>query len=235
MKTGRFMALLLCAAVTAVAFNGCASKVRAPADEREMDSSHTDDARSAPSAGVLYRQRAVEPTLSEDRAAIRQPAGEREIVPPLGPDEELWVIARASGAAAPSAEEPVYPSLRAKATDGGVDVPLPLQAHRRRRRHRRLHRHRRRHASSTTTRTTEKIEAVYVFPLPQNAAVNEFVMTIGERHIRGIIREREEAERIYAEAKQQGYVASLLTAGAPQHLHPVGRQHRAGQGASTSS
>ena len=52
---------------------------------------------------------------------------------------------------------------------------------------------------------------MYVFPLPQNAAVNEFVMTIGDRHIRGIIREREEAEQIYAEARQQGYVASLLT------------------------
>jgi hypothetical protein len=41
---------------------------------------------------------------------------------------------------------------------------------------------------------SEKIEAVYVFPLPQNAAVNEFVMVIGERRIRGIIRERQEAE-----------------------------------------
>ncbi|MEE8153812.1 MAG: VIT domain-containing protein [Phycisphaerales bacterium] len=57
----------------------------------------------------------------------------------------------------------------------------------------------------------EKIEAVYVFPLPQNAAVNGFVMTIGERKIRGIIREREQAQRIYNEAKRQGYVASLLT------------------------
>jgi len=56
-----------------------------------------------------------------------------------------------------------------------------------------------------------KIEAEYIFPLPQNAAVNEFVMTIGDRKIRGIIREREEAEKIYAEAKSQGYVASLLT------------------------
>jgi Ca-activated chloride channel family protein len=56
-----------------------------------------------------------------------------------------------------------------------------------------------------------KIEAVYVFPLPHNAAVNEFVMTIGERRIRGIIRARKEAEQIYAEAKQQGFVASLLT------------------------
>jgi len=57
----------------------------------------------------------------------------------------------------------------------------------------------------------EKIEAVYVFPLPQNAAVNEFVMVIGERRIRGIIREREEAEQIYREARRQGHVASLLT------------------------
>jgi Ca-activated chloride channel family protein len=56
-----------------------------------------------------------------------------------------------------------------------------------------------------------KIEAVYVFPLPHNAAVNEFLMVIGERRIRGIIRERKEAEQIYQEAKQQGYVASLLT------------------------
>jgi Ca-activated chloride channel family protein len=56
-----------------------------------------------------------------------------------------------------------------------------------------------------------KIEAVYVFPLPQDAAVSEFIMTIGERTIRGIIREREEAERIYEHARSQGHVASLLT------------------------
>jgi Ca-activated chloride channel family protein len=58
---------------------------------------------------------------------------------------------------------------------------------------------------------SEKIEAVYVFPLPQNAAVNEFIMVIGQRRIRGIIRERQEAEKIYKEARRQGYVASLLT------------------------
>jgi Ca-activated chloride channel family protein len=57
----------------------------------------------------------------------------------------------------------------------------------------------------------EKIEAVYVFPLPDNAAVNEFLMTIGDRKIRGIIREKDEAQRIYNEAKRQGYAASLLT------------------------
>ncbi|MCB9852318.1 MAG: VWA domain-containing protein [Phycisphaerales bacterium] len=57
----------------------------------------------------------------------------------------------------------------------------------------------------------EKIEAVYVFPLPQNAAINEFLMTIGDRKIRGIIRDREEAEKIYNDARRQGHVASLLT------------------------
>jgi Ca-activated chloride channel family protein len=57
----------------------------------------------------------------------------------------------------------------------------------------------------------EKIEAVYVFPLPENAAVRDFVMQIGDRRIRGIIREREEARQIYREARRQGHVASLLT------------------------
>jgi Ca-activated chloride channel family protein len=57
----------------------------------------------------------------------------------------------------------------------------------------------------------EKIEAVYLFPLPEKAAVSEFVMTIGERKIRGILREKEEALRIYRDARAQGYRASLLT------------------------
>ena len=54
----------------------------------------------------------------------------------------------------------------------------------------------------------EKIEAVYLFPLPEKAAVSEFVMTIGERKIRGILREKEEAEQIYRDARAQGYRAS---------------------------
>lgn len=58
---------------------------------------------------------------------------------------------------------------------------------------------------------SDKIEAVYIFPLPQNAAVTDFVMIVGDRKIRGIIREKEEAKRIYQQAKSQGYRASLLT------------------------
>jgi len=56
-----------------------------------------------------------------------------------------------------------------------------------------------------------KIEAVYVFPLPQDSAVTDFLMVIGDRTIRGIIREREEAEKIYMDARRAGHTASLLT------------------------
>lgn len=61
----------------------------------------------------------------------------------------------------------------------------------------------------------QKIEAVYVFPLPANAAVNEFLMTVGDRKIRGVVREREQARQIYESARSQGYVASLLTQDRP--------------------
>ena len=55
-----------------------------------------------------------------------------------------------------------------------------------------------------------KIEAVYVFPLPERAAVSEFLMVIRNRTIRGIVREKEEAEAVYHQARAQGYRASLL-------------------------
>ncbi len=55
-----------------------------------------------------------------------------------------------------------------------------------------------------------KIEAVYTFPLSEHAAVDDMTMTIGERVIRGQIKEREEAARIYEEAKRAGHVASRL-------------------------
>jgi len=57
---------------------------------------------------------------------------------------------------------------------------------------------------------TEKIEAVYVFPLPQAAAVDDLTMLIGERIIKGKIMRREEAQATYAAAKQLGQVAALL-------------------------
>ncbi len=56
----------------------------------------------------------------------------------------------------------------------------------------------------------EKIEAVYVFPLPQNAAVDDMTMTVGDRTVRGRILPREEARTVYETARAGGQVASLL-------------------------
>lgn len=127
-------------------------------------------------------------------------------------EEELWVVAKYQGEAQPPATDdgPGTGALLARTPESQQPVPVPLK-----------------HTDVkadiagylATVDVTQnyhnpfnsKIEAVYVFPLPHNAAINEFVMTIGQRKIRGIIRERAEAERIYQEARGQGYVASLLT------------------------
>jgi Ca-activated chloride channel family protein len=57
---------------------------------------------------------------------------------------------------------------------------------------------------------SEPVEAVYTFPLSQNSAVDAMTMRIGERTIRGRIMKREEARKIYEQAKTDGKTASLL-------------------------
>src|SRR5438552_16098850 len=54
-------------------------------------------------------------------------------------------------------------------------------------------------------------EAVYAFPLPEDAAVDRLRMTVGQRIIEGEIKERKVAEKIYEQAKSEGKKASLLT------------------------
>ena len=55
-----------------------------------------------------------------------------------------------------------------------------------------------------------KIEAVYAFPLPPDAAIDDMTMLIGERTIRARIKRREEARAIYDAARKSGHVAGLL-------------------------
>ncbi len=57
---------------------------------------------------------------------------------------------------------------------------------------------------------SEPLEAVYVFPLPDEAAVDEMEIKIGDHIIKGSIKKREEAKEIYEQAKQQGRTAGLL-------------------------
>ncbi|MCY4155139.1 MAG: VIT domain-containing protein [Gammaproteobacteria bacterium] len=145
---------------------------------------------------------------------------------PEAMDAEVWVIAKASpeeqvGAAeehiAAGDEDTLDPGSGAMVvhlppdSERGVatEAPLPLQ-------HTAVDAAIAGHISTVRVKQQfanpfdTKIEAVYVFPLPQQAAVSEFLMVIGERTIRGILREQEEAEAIYRAARDQGYQASLL-------------------------
>lgn len=54
------------------------------------------------------------------------------------------------------------------------------------------------------------VEGVYVFPLPDGAAVDHMRMWIGERFIEGEIREKEKAKKEYEQAKAAGKKASLV-------------------------
>ena len=131
---------------------------------------------------------------------------------PAGPmpstDEEIWVIERPPVQMRPIGDGPRTGAMVTTLEE--KEVPLPLK-----------HTDVKARVGGyiATVEVTQqfhnpfegKIEAVYLFPLPQNAAVSDFLMIIGTRRIRGIIREREEARKIYDEAKRQGYVASLLS------------------------
>ncbi len=54
------------------------------------------------------------------------------------------------------------------------------------------------------------LEAIYVFPLPDDAAVGAMSIQIGDRTVKGMIKTREEAARIYEKAKREGRVAARL-------------------------
>ncbi len=53
-------------------------------------------------------------------------------------------------------------------------------------------------------------EGIYVFPLPEDAAVDHLRMQIGERVIEGQIREKETARKEYQQARDSGKKASLV-------------------------
>ncbi len=213
--------LMLCVAATMCAVQvGCSSSSeQAPnaASETFADSSgaaakRTGEALSAatPSGDFAASEVASGSAVAGQMGGALNPSKVRSTFE-LMPGEELWVIAKGFDQAAPANDEtPGCGTLMAKLPDAEKEVPVPLK-----------------HTAvvgnidgyiATVDVTQQfhnpcnsKIEAVYVFPLPDNAAVSEFVMTVGERKIRGIIREREEAEKIYNDARAQGHVASLLT------------------------
>jgi Ca-activated chloride channel homolog len=57
--------------------------------------------------------------------------------------------------------------------------------------------------------STDWVEGLYVFPLPAGSAVDELIMRIGDREVRGEIKEKQAARQAYEQAKSAGQRASL--------------------------
>jgi hypothetical protein len=131
-----------------------------------------------------------------------------------GPDhrpvDELWIISKGDLLQAPKAKRPKAGHMYARPSLAGGGSAMVLE---------------RTNVSATIVGGAatvdvrqryrnprqQTIEAVYSFPLPHDAAVSDFVMTVGKRRIRGIIRVRQQAELLYRQARRAGYVASLLS------------------------
>ena len=58
--------------------------------------------------------------------------------------------------------------------------------------------------------TSEWVEGVYVFPLPEDAAVDHLRLTVGDRVLEGVIRERTQAKATYEQAKREGRRTGLV-------------------------
>lgn len=58
--------------------------------------------------------------------------------------------------------------------------------------------------------TNEWMEGLYAFPLPENSAVNQLHMQVGERLIVGEVREKAQAQRMFEQARANGQRATLV-------------------------
>ncbi len=61
-----------------------------------------------------------------------------------------------------------------------------------------------------TNPSQEWVEGIYIFPLPEDAAVDTLRMKVGDRSLLGVIKEKQEARRTYEAAKQEGVKTSLI-------------------------
>ncbi len=116
----------------------------------------------------------------------------------------------ATTASAPSAEAAAVaaPALRGRAGAGGPEVPFAL-----------VHTSVRAQVSGDVARvevtqyyanpSPDRLEAIYTFPLPPNAAVTDMLFRIGNRVVLSEVHRREEARRTYEAARAEGKTAAL--------------------------
>jgi Ca-activated chloride channel family protein len=222
------------ALISAVVISSCAVSPE-PEAKIKIESREEARARRAPApvgenevaSGPAPELPAVSPAMSMPRAVATRMApvsrhfgagpADRDAFASVGPGEELWIIATPSTTAEGNEDDSPgsgamvtrFPDDIDEQTGKAKEIPLPLK-------HTDVRAAINGYISTVNVRQkfenpfNEKIEAVYMFPLPEKAAVSEFLMVIGERRIRGIVRKTEEAQSIYNAARSQGYQASLL-------------------------
>jgi Ca-activated chloride channel family protein len=67
------------------------------------------------------------------------------------------------------------------------------------------------HVTQTFSNNSDNwVEALYLFPLPEDSSVDQLRMLVGDRVIEGQIIEREQAKKTYEKAKQEGKRAALV-------------------------
>ncbi len=61
-----------------------------------------------------------------------------------------------------------------------------------------------------TNQSNDWVNGLYVFPLPENAAVDHLMIEVGDRKIEGQIKEKKVAKKLFEQAKRNGKKASLV-------------------------
>jgi len=142
----------------------------------------------ATSAAVLWLAMLLCPTSRADQDSQRpRPAPDGEILSWPGPDGEI--LPR------PGPGEEFRPFLL-ESTRVETTITGPVA-----------------HVEVTQTwknSNADPVDGLYIFPLPENAAVTDMSLQIGRRRIHGEMRRREEAQAIYEQARREGRVAGLL-------------------------
>ena len=131
------------------------------------------------------------------------------LVPPvLPPMLALSTLLAVPSLAAPPAPPPGQGALLTR-TESGETVPVPLQ-------HTEVEAAVTGNVAQVEVIQTfhnpydRKIEALYVFPLPDRAAVSHMEIRLADRTIAGVVKTRDEARRIYQDALARGRVTALL-------------------------
>ncbi|HSD20917.1 MAG TPA: VIT and VWA domain-containing protein, partial [Anaeromyxobacter sp.] len=116
--------------------------------------------------------------------------------------------ASAQEAAGETTEAPFTPKLTGRAADGKAVLEFPL-----------VHTRVAAQVTGNVARvevtqfyanpSPDRLEAIYAFPLPPNAAVTDMLFRIGDRVVISEVRRREEARRTYEAAKRAGRTAAL--------------------------